>query len=109
LARQAVEILREVKALTGDYTYVFTGARDFDRPMSDNAILTAMRRMGITKEEMCGHGFRATARTIMVEQLHIRTEFIELELGHQVIDPNGRAYDRVAFLRVIGLGIFEPV
>jgi hypothetical protein len=34
-----------------------------------------------------------------VEQLHIRTEFIELELGHQVIDPNGRAYDRVAFLR----------
>jgi integrase len=99
LARQAVEILREVQALTGDYPYVFTGARDFDLPMSDNAILTAMRRMGITKEEMCGHGFRATARTVIVEQLHIRTEFVELELGHQVIDPNGRAYNRVAFLQ----------
>ena len=62
LPSQAVEILRAVHALTGDNLYVFPGARDHDRPMSDNAILTAMRRMGITKEEMCGHGFRATAR-----------------------------------------------
>ena len=61
--------------------------------------LTAMRRMRITKEKMCGHGFRATARTSMVEQMHIRTEFIELELGHQVIDPNGGEYDLAAFLR----------
>lgn len=66
--------------------------------MSDNAILMAMRRMGITKEEMCGHGFRATARTVMVQHLHIREDLIEHQLGHQVIDAHGRAYNRVTFL-----------
>ena len=57
LSRQAVEILRAVHALTGDDIFVFPGARDRNRPMSENAILTAMRRMGISKEEMCGHGW----------------------------------------------------
>jgi integrase len=98
LARQAVEILRAVRALTGNDVYVFPGARDRNRPMSENAILTAMRRMGIPKDQMCGHGFRATARTIMAQQLHIREDLIEHELGHQVIDPNGRAYNRATFL-----------
>lgn len=98
LSRQAVEILEALQALTGDDTYVFPGARDRNRPMSENAILTAMRRMGISKEEMCGHGFRATARTILAQELHIRPDLIEHELGHQVIDPNGRAYNRATFL-----------
>ena len=98
LARQAVENLRAVHALTGDDVYVFPGARDRTRPMSENAILTAMRRMGIPKDQMCGHGFRATARTILREQLKIREDLIEHELGHQVIDPNGRAYNRATFL-----------
>jgi integrase len=98
LARQAVEILRAVHAFTGDDVYVFPGARDRNRPMSENAILTAMRRMGISKEEMCGHGFRATARTILRQELKIREDLIEHELGHQVIDPNGGAYNRATFL-----------
>jgi len=98
LSRQAMEILRAVHALTGKGVYVFPGARDRNRPMSENAILTAMRRMGIPKEEMCGHGFRATARTIMAQELHIREDLIDHELGHQVIDPNGRAYNRATFL-----------
>jgi integrase len=98
LSRQAVEILRAVHALTGDDIFVFPGARDRNRPMSENAILTAMRRMGISKEEMCGHGFRASARTILAQNLHIRPDLIEHELGHQVIDPNGRAYNRATFL-----------
>jgi integrase len=98
LSRQAVEILRELHALTGDDMYVFPGARDRNRPMSENAILTAMRRMGISKDEMCGHGFRATARTVLAQELHIRPDLIEHELGHQVIDPNGRAYNRATFL-----------
>ena len=98
LSRQAMEILRAVQALTGDDMYVFPGARDRNRPMSENAILTAMRRMGISKEEMCGHGFRATASTILRQNLHIREDLIEHELGHQVIDPNGRAYNRATFL-----------
>jgi integrase len=54
--------------------------------------------MGIPKDQMCGHGFRATARTILREQLKIREDLIEHELGHQVIDPNGRAYNRATFL-----------
>ena len=98
LCRQSMEILTALHALTGGDIYVFPGARDRNRPMSENAILTAMRRMGISKEEMCGHGFRATARTILRQNLHIREDLIEHELGHQVIDPNGRAYNRATFL-----------
>ena len=98
LSRQSVEILKALHALTGSDIYVFPGARDRNRPMSENAILTAMRRMGISKDEMCGHGFRATARTILDQELHIRPDLIEHELGHQVIDPNGRAYNRATHL-----------
>jgi hypothetical protein len=66
--------------------------------MSDNAILAAMRRLGIGKEEMTGHGFRAVARTILDEVLGVRTDFIEHQLAHAVRDPNGRAYNRTAHL-----------
>ena len=66
--------------------------------MSDNAILAAMRRMGIEKDEMTGHGFRAMARTILDEVLGFRPDFIEHQLAHAVRDPNGRAYNRTAHL-----------
>jgi integrase len=66
--------------------------------MSDNAVLAAMRRMGIEKEEMSGHGFRAVARTILDEVLGFRPDFIEHQLAHAVRDPNGRAYNRTAHL-----------
>lgn len=66
--------------------------------MSDNAILAALRRMGIGKEEMSGHGFRAMARTILDEVLGYRPDFIEHQLAHAVRDPNGRAYNRTAHL-----------
>jgi integrase len=69
--------------------------------MSDNAILAAMRSMGIPKEEMSGHGFRAMARTILDEVLGFRPDFIEDQLAHAVRavrDPNGRAYNRTAHL-----------
>jgi integrase len=98
LSRQAVEILRELQPLTGSDRYVFPGARTSKRPMSDNAILAAMRRMGIAKEEMTGHGFRAVARTILDEVLGVRPDFIEHQLAHAVRDPNGRAYNRTAHL-----------
>lgn len=66
LSQQAIEILQELKPLTGNGRYVFPSARNpkGDKPMSDNAILAAMRRMGISKDEMSGHGFRAMARTM---------------------------------------------
>lgn len=98
LSSQAVEILRELQPLTGDTRYVFPGARSIKRPMSDNAILAAMRRLGIAKEEMSGHGFRAAARTILDEVLGVRPDFIEHQLAHSVRDPNGRAYNRTAHL-----------
>ena len=98
LATQAVAILRELHALTGTGRFVFPGARSNGRPMSDNAILAAMRRMGIGKDEMSGHGFRAMARTILDEVLQVRPDFIEHQLAHAVRDPNGRAYNRTAHL-----------
>jgi integrase len=98
LSRQAVKILREVHALTGDGQYVFPSARSNTRPMSDNAILAALRRAGIDKEEMTGHGFRAVARTILDEVLGVRPDYIEHQLAHAVRDPNGRAYNRTAHL-----------
>lgn len=67
LSTQAVAILRELHALTGNGQYAFPSARSTKRPMSDNAILAALRRMGIGKDEMSGHGFRAMARTILDE------------------------------------------
>ena len=98
LSRQAVEILREIHPLTGHGRFVFTGARSNTRSMSDNAILAAMRRMGIDKDEMSGHGFRAVARTILDEVLGVRPDYIEHQLAHAVRDPNGRAYNRTAHL-----------
>lgn len=98
LARQAIEILRELQPLTENSRFVFPSARSFTRPMSDNAILAAMRRLGIDKDEMSGHGFRAVARTILDEILGIRPDFIEHQLAHAVRDPNGRAYNRTAHL-----------
>lgn len=98
LATQAVAILRELHALTGNGTYVFPGARSSGRAMSDNAILAALRRMGIAKDEMSGHGFRAMARTILDEELGVRPDLIEHQLAHAVRYPNGRAYNRTAHL-----------
>lgn len=98
LAKQAVTILESVRGLTGKGPYVFPSARSRKRPMSDNAILAAMRRMGISKDEMSGHGFRAMARTILDEVLGFRPDLIEHQLAHAVRDPLGRAYNRTAHL-----------
>jgi integrase len=98
LSTQALEILRGLHALTGSERYVFPGARTASRPMSENAVLAALRRMGYSKDEMTGHGFRAMARTILDEVLHFRPDFIEHQLAHAVRDPNGRAYNRTAHL-----------
>ncbi|MGA9164365.1 MAG: integrase arm-type DNA-binding domain-containing protein [Thiobacillus sp.] len=98
LAHQAVATLRELHALTGAGRYVFPSGRTSERPMSDNAVLAAMRRLGIAKDEMSGHGFRAMARTILDEVLGFRPDLIEHQLAHAVRDPNGRAYNRTAHL-----------
>ena len=98
LAPQAVTILRELQPLTGRGRYVFPSARSPQRPMSNNAVLSALRRMGYATDEMSGHGFRAMARTVLDEVLHFRPDYIEHQLAHAVKDPNGRAYNRTAHL-----------
>lgn len=99
LSSQALSILEEQKLLTGHWSgYVFPSARGPRRPMSDNAILSAFRNMGIGKDEMTGHGFRAMARTLLDEVLEERVELIEHQLAHAVKDSLGRAYNRTTHL-----------
>lgn len=98
LSRQAVLALEELKPVTGNGRYVFPSARGANRPMSDNAVLAAMRRMGIPADEMSGHGFRAVARTMLDENLGFRVDVIELQLAHKVRDSNGEAYNRTKHL-----------
>ena len=66
--------------------------------MTDNALLVALRRMGIPKEQMSIHGFRAVARTLLDEVLGYRIDYIEHQLAHAVRDPLGRAYNRTVHL-----------
>jgi integrase len=98
LARQAVEILAKLKADTGYQEFVFPGQRRNGRCMSENTLSVAMRTIGIPKEKMSVHGFRALSRTALDEQLHQRVELIEHQLAHKVRDAQGRAYNRTQFL-----------
>jgi integrase len=98
LCKQAVAILEELQPLTGAGRYVFPCHRSPLRPMTNNAINAALRRMGYTSDDQTGHGFRTMARTILDEVLQIRPDFIEHQLAHAVRDPNGRAYNRTSHL-----------
>jgi integrase len=97
LATQAVAILEDIQPLSGSGEWVFPGIRG-NRPMSNNTINAALRSLGFKKEEMCAHGFRAMARTLLDEQLDERPDYIEHQLGHRVKDPLGRAYNRTTHL-----------
>jgi integrase len=100
LSKQAVAVLREIEPLTGGAgrRFVFPSPRTGERPMSDGAVLAALRSMGYPGDVMSGHGFRATARTLAVERLKVPAEIVEMQLAHAVKDPNGRAYNRVQWL-----------
>ena len=98
LAKQAVEVLRELQPLTGRGEYVFPSERGKGRPMSENTINAALRALGYDSNTMTGHGFRAMARTMLDEVLGFRPDFIEHQLAHAVRDPNGRAYNRTSHL-----------
>jgi integrase len=102
LAAQSVAILRELHALTGAGRYVFPGARDRKRAMSDGTVNAALRRLGFdTQDEITGHGFRAMARTILSEdeELLFDPEYIERQLAHKTKTANGEAYDRAKYLK----------
>jgi integrase len=98
LAAQAIEILKELQPLSGRGRYVFPGARSIERPMSENTVNAALRRLGIPQDELTGHGFRAMARTILDEVHGFRADVIEHQLAHAVRDSLGRAYNRTSHL-----------
>lgn len=98
LSRQAAAVLTDLRPLTGHGRFVFPSPRTGERPMSDNGVLSALRRMGFPKDEMTGHGFRAMARTLLAEQLGVDEAVIEAQLAHAVKDALGRAYNRTEFL-----------
>ncbi len=92
LSSQAALILKELHALTGRSQFVFPGARTNGRPMSENAVLGALRRLGFSKDEMTGHGFRSMASTLLNEQGWNR-DAIERQLAHAERDSVRAAYN----------------
>ncbi|RQW27247.1 DUF4102 domain-containing protein [Rhodobacteraceae bacterium CH30] len=98
LSRQVLDILKELQPLTGEKEFVFSGQRP-GKPISDSTLNKALRTLGYsTKNDITAHGFRASARTLLDEQLRYRPDLIEHQLAHAVRDPNGRAYNRTAHL-----------
>jgi integrase len=92
LSSQAVEILRDLHQHTGSGKYVFPGLRTTDRPMSENTVNAALRRLGYEKDEMTGHGFRSMASTILHEQGWPH-EAIERQLAHAERNKVSAAYN----------------
>ncbi|WP_243311515.1 tyrosine-type recombinase/integrase [Fundidesulfovibrio agrisoli] len=97
LSKQAVAILRELQPLTGRGRYCFPSGRTQDRPMSENTINAALRRLGYSKEEMTGHGFRAMASTLLHEQ-GWPSDVIERQLAHAERNKVKAAYNRAGHL-----------
>lgn len=103
LPRQAIELLLELRELTGEGVYLFPSARannripERARPISNMTVNAALDRLGY-RGRMRANGFRAMARTILAEQLNFPIEVIEMQLAHAVKDANGRAYNRTTFL-----------
>lgn len=97
MSRQALELLRELHALTGGNKWVFPNQRDPGKPMSNGAILMALKRMGY-QNKMTGHGFRALAMSTIKEHLGYRHETVDRQLAHAQKDKVAAAYDRAMFL-----------
>lgn len=97
LSRQALDLLAELRTITGGGKYLFPNMRDRTRPMSNNAFLKAIERMGY-KGDMSGHGFRALAMSTIKEKLRYRHEVVDRQLAHVHRDKIAKAYDRAEFL-----------
>lgn len=97
LPTQAVALLRSIHPLTGHGRYVFPGERSHDRPVSDNSVRSALYALGFGKEQSW-HGFRASARTMLVDELDIDWQVIEANLAHAKKDANGTSYNRTKYI-----------
>jgi len=97
LSRQVVEVLEEIKKLTGSGRYVFPSIRSGNRPMSNNTVRLALRAMDYDKETMSAHGFRTTASTLLNEQ-GWSPDAIERQLAHTSKNKVRAAYNRAQYL-----------
>ena len=93
LSRQALALLRELEPLARGGRYLFPSLRTRDRPMSDNTINAALRRLGYASEDQTGHGFRTMASTLLNEQ-GFPPDVIELQLAHAERNKVRAAYNR---------------
>ncbi len=99
LTTQMLEILFELKKLTGEGKLLFPSIRTTDKPISDNTVNAALRRLGYAKDEMCGHGFRATASTLLNETGKYRSDWIEMQLSHSEQDTVRKPYNRAKYMK----------
>ena len=97
LSTQALAILRELHPLTGAGRYLFPGARDAKRPMSENTVNASLRRLGYDGDTMCGHGFRAMAST-RLNEMGWAPDVIERQLAHAERNKVRAAYNRASYL-----------
>lgn len=98
LVPQAISCLRDLQPLTGAGRYVFPSLHTSQRPMSENTVRVALRRMGYDNDTMTPHGFRAMARTLLVERTSVQPDVIEAQFAHAKKGPLGAAYDRAEFM-----------
>ena len=99
LPTQALDILRKLQPITGQGVLLFHGERSHDRPISDNTLRAALLTLGYGPDKQSVHGFRATARTLLAEELNVDPLVIEAQLAHAVKDANGRAYNRTQYMK----------
>ncbi|MBU0800757.1 MAG: integrase arm-type DNA-binding domain-containing protein [Alphaproteobacteria bacterium] len=97
LSTQSLEILRKLHKLSGHQNWVFPSRLKPKKPISTNAILSVLYHMEY-KGKMTGHGFRALAMTILLEDIGRPLPEIDQQLGHKTKSPNGEAYDRAKYL-----------
>jgi integrase len=97
LSTQAIAILRELRPLTGDGKYLFPSVRSSKRAMSENTVLGALRRLGYTRDEMTGHGFRSMASTLLNEK-GWNPDAIERQLAHGERNTVRAAYNYAEYL-----------
>jgi integrase len=94
LSHQAIRILNDLYAITGKGILVFPGVRTVLRPISENTVNAALRRLGYSKDEATAHGFRATASTLLNESGKWNPDAIERQLAHVENNDVRRAYAR---------------
>jgi integrase len=97
LARQTLDVLKNLRAIIGEAALILPGARGRGRPLSENTLNAALRRLGYTKDEMTSHGFRAAASSILNECGQWNPDAIEAQLAHVEGNAVRRAYARAEF------------